>query len=82
MNYKDYFNWAQEYRSQAEILDRKLNERKKPRYFETSEQKKAFESSTRILYEMKLECLKTMLILEKKAEEIRESESRAENIVA
>lgn len=82
MDYKDYFDWAQEYRSQAEILSRKLEERKAPQYFETSEQKKSFESATRMLYEMKLECIKTMNILERKAVEIKECEEHAENIVA
>ncbi len=74
MNYKDYFDWAQEYRTQAEILNKKLEDRKKSKKIMTPEQTKEFDSATRMLYEMRLECTKTMVILENKAKEIKERE--------
>ena len=83
MDYKDYLNWANEYRQQADILSKKLAERRKIKKFATSEQRKAFESATKILYEMHKECTNTMVILEGKAREIREREEYAKrNTVA
>ena len=74
MNYKDYIKWAEEYREQADILDRKLAEKKEPRRFATAMERSEFESSVRILYGMKLDCLKTMAILEDRARSIKERE--------
>lgn len=74
MNYQDYINWAEEYREQADILERKLAEKKEPRRFATALERSEFESSVRILYGMKLDCIKTMAILEEKARTIKERE--------
>ncbi len=82
MNYIDYINWANEYEDQVKILEKKLEKRKLKKFFETTEEKKIFESSTRILYEMKLDCIKTAALLRNRAEKIREEEIYAENIIA
>lgn len=77
MTYKDYFDWANEYRQQADILSKKLAERRKTKKFPTAEQRKAFENATKILYEMHKECVNTMVILEEKARDIKERENYA-----
>lgn len=77
MDYKDYFDWANEYRQQADILSKKLAERRKTKKFPTAEQRKAFENATKILYEMHKECVNTMVILEEKARDIKERENYA-----
>lgn len=82
MNYTDYKNWAEEYRQQVDVLDRKLSERSGRRMFPTAEERRIFENSTRILYEMRLDCIRTLAILEKKAKQIREEETYAESVVA
>ena len=82
MDYTDYKNWANEYRQQVEVLDRKLNGRKDKKKFPTAEERMVFENTTRILYEMRLDCIRTLAILEKKAKQIREEETYAESVVA
>ena len=81
MDYKDYKNWAKEYRQQVEILDRKLNGRKGKKKFPTAEERIVFENTTRILYEMRLDCIRTLAVLEQKAQQIKEAEMYAESRV-
>lgn len=72
MNYIDYLNWAEEYRSQEEVLRIKLENRKQQIRKENSEEQKAFDCATRIMYMMKLDCGKIADILERKARRIKE----------
>lgn len=82
MTYTDYMNWAKEYRDQVEVLERKLEKRKGKQHFKTPDDRRVFESTTRILYEMRLDCIKTAAVLEKKAFSIREDEQYAEDSIA
>lgn len=84
MNYTDYENWADEYRQQVEILNRKLEGRHRSRRFATAEDRQIFEHSTRILEDMRRDCVRTLAILDQKAREIKEAEQyeKRENIVA
>lgn len=72
MTYKDYFDWANEYREQGEVLERLLNNRKSGRRKLTAEQQVAFDSESRTMYLMKLDCERTAAVLEQKARVIRE----------
>ena len=40
-----------------------------------------FENTTRILYEMRLDCIRTLAVLEQKAQQIKEGEMYAESRV-
>ena len=71
MNYWDYVNWANEYKQQVEVLDKKLQNRKNVKSFPTAQDRLQFENATRILYSMKLDCMKTAAILDQKAESLR-----------
>lgn len=83
MNYIDYENWAEEYRQQVEVLDRKLKGRhRRNRRFATAEQRTQYENTTRIFEEMRRDCASAFAILKQRAEEIKEEEQRAESIVA
>lgn len=82
MTYIDYINWAREYKEQIEVIDRKLEKRRGKHRFESPEDRRAFESTTRILYEMRSDCIKAAAALENKAFTIREEEQYAENIIA
>lgn len=82
MDYTDYKNWAEEYRNQVEILDRKLSGRKGRKNFPTAEERYIFENTTRILYEMRLDCIRTLAVLEQKAQQIKEAELYAKSVVA
>lgn len=72
MDYKDYFNWADEYRKQEQILDDMLKKRKNKCKGLTYEQQKAFDYTTRMIYGMKLDCANTASILGYKAKVIKE----------
>ncbi|MDE7389738.1 MAG: hypothetical protein K2M82_02190 [Lachnospiraceae bacterium] len=74
MSYTDYLNWAEEYKQQEIILDRKLDERKRKNKKLTFDQIVCLEQGTRELYAMKLECRRIAGILERKAHSIRERE--------
>lgn len=82
MNYIDYRNWADEYRQQVEVLNRKLKGRYRKRKFSTAEDRQLFENSTRILEEMRRDCIAALVILEQRASAIKEEEQYAENVVA
>lgn len=82
MNYTDYKNWANEYRQQVEILEKKLGERKNRRRFPTAEERMVFENTTRILREMRSDCIRTLAVLEQRAQQIKEAEMYGESIVA
>lgn len=72
MTYKDYFNWAEEYKQQAGILEKRLERRKAERKNISAAQLAAFENDCAMLYKMKLECQHTGAILEQKAVAIKE----------
>lgn len=74
MTYQDYFDCALQYREQADVLERLLKENNRPRRFATAEERSVSERNGRMLYEMKRECLNTMLELECRGREIRERE--------
>ncbi len=74
MTYIDYINWAQEYREQAELIDKKLAERIKRRTFTTPEERSEYERGTQMLYDMRRECRFTCDLLARRAESIREAE--------
>ncbi len=76
MTYQDYLDCALQYREQADKLDSIIKENSKPRRFKTAEERSENERSGRILYAMKLECLKTMVVLEQRGKEIRKQELR------
>ena len=82
MDYTDYKNWANEYRQQVEVLETKLSSRSGKKKFPTAEDRRIFENTTRILEEMRKDCIRTLAILEQKAKEIKEAEQYAESIVA
>ncbi len=83
MNYIDYAEWAEEYREQVEILEKKLKgRRRRNRKFPTPEERQMYENTTKILEDMKRDCLYALTILEQRATEIKEEEKNAENTVA
>ena len=82
MNYIDYENWAEEYRQQVEILDRKLFGRYKRQFFPSPEARTVYENTTRILEEMRRECVKTYITLRKRARKIKEDEQYGKNFIA
>ncbi len=77
MNYQDYFDCALQYKEKADVLDRILKENSKNKRYSTVQELAESERSSRLIYEMKLECLKTMAVLEKRGREIMESENNA-----
>ena len=82
MTYIDYMNWAKEYRDQVEVIERKLEKRKGKQHFPTPDDRRVFESTTRVLYEMRLDCIRAAATLESKAQEIKEAEQYAEDSIA
>lgn len=83
MNYTDYAEWAEEYREQVEVLEKKLKgRRRRNRKFATAEERQIYENTTKILEDMKRDCLYALAILEQRAIDIKEEETNAENTVA
>lgn len=76
MTYEDYISWANDYREQVAIIEKKLEKYKKKKRFATPKERTCFESDRRILNEMRRECLETALHLEHIAERIRKTEMR------
>lgn len=72
MDYNDYYDWAQEYRQQELVLEKKLKNRRGKNSNLTLDQQIIFDNTTKQLYAMKLECRNTALILENKAQRIKE----------
>ncbi len=77
MNYQDYLDCALQYKEKADQLERLLKENSRDRVYDTVQELAESERSLRVIYEMKLECLKTMAILEKRGREIMEREMYA-----
>ena len=83
MNSADYIEWANEYRQQVEVLEAKLKgRRRRNRKFPTAEDRQLYENTTKILEDMRKDCLYALGILEQRAEEIKEEEENAKNTVA
>ncbi|MBQ2604249.1 MAG: hypothetical protein VZR27_00245 [Acutalibacteraceae bacterium] len=76
MTYQDYIAWAKEYKSQADIICKKLNEKKGRIRYASAQERSEEEKKEQLLYAMKLDCLKTMAELEAIAKHIKESERR------
>lgn len=74
MTYEDYFDWAEEYRSQLDVLDKKIAKRIAFRK-KTNINHPMNEAILSSLYEMRRECEKTYIILRKKAEKIKRDEA-------
>lgn len=74
MTYEDYISWANDYREQVAIIEKKLEKHKGKKRFATAKERQCFESDRRILNEMRRECLETALHLEHIAERIRKTE--------
>lgn len=72
MTYTDYFDWAKEYKEQGEVLENMLSRRRDSRSKLTADQQIAFDSASRMIYLMKLDCEKTAAVLEQKANVIKE----------
>jgi len=74
MTYSDYIAWANEYRSQADIICKILSEKKARTRYASAQERSSEERKVQLLYSMKLECLKSYAELENIAKHIKESE--------
>lgn len=74
MTYEDYISWANEYREQVKVVEKKLEEHRGKKRFATARERQRTESAIRLLYEMRKDCLETALYLEHIAKKIKEKE--------
>lgn len=74
MTYYDYIAWANEYRSQADVICRILSEKKAGLRFISPQERSSEERRVQLLRVMKRECLRSMAELENIAKHIKESE--------
>ena len=75
MTYQDYLDCAMQYREQADVLERLLKESNQKRIFESAKERAENERNKQLLYSMKNECLKNMLVLECRGREIKRQRS-------
>ena len=80
MDHIDYIRWAEDYRSQAELITQKIEARSKMKKFATAEERSEFEKGTQMLYEMRRECRITEALLLERAALIKEAEEHEKNI--
>lgn len=74
MTGEDYRKWADGYYHEAEVLHRKITEKRRKQFFKTAEEREKNDRAVERLYAMRVDCLKTHDILMKKAIQIEEME--------
>lgn len=79
MNKNDYFNWAEEYRQQASVIEQKIEEKKKIKRFKTPKERAHHEKSLLNLYCMRNDCLYSMARLIKQAESMGDGNEEEAN---
>ncbi len=73
MTYRDYRKWANDYLQQAEVLEKKISDRRSRGYFESAEEREANERAVAQLYEMRRDCMFTHDLLMERAEQFKET---------
>lgn len=70
----DYLNWAKEYKEQATIIEKKIQEKKQIKHFKTCKERNLNDKSIESLYSMKNDCLYAMACLIKQAESMEDDD--------
>ena len=74
MTYLDYETWANDYRSEVDVIDKAINRRRKLRFFDSAEAREDNENAIQMLYEMRRDCVITAALLKERAKMIKEKE--------